>query len=135
MKIVINSCYGGFSISQKCAEYLAERGSKTAIKELEEWNKRKEWMNYYLKNGEFPKDAVGTDFLKIEAKYKKEPQFYGHDYDRYDQDLVRAVEELGEAASGKYAKLKVIEIPDGIEWEIDDYDGIESIQEKHRSWS
>ena len=29
---------------------------------------------------------------------------------------------------------KIIEIPDDIEWEIDNYDGIESIHEKHRSW-
>jgi hypothetical protein len=135
MKIVINSCYGGFSISKKCAEYLAERGHETAKKELKKWNKRKKLMDYYLKNGKFPKGAVGTDFLKIDAKYKKEPEFYGYDYGRDDQDLVKAVEELGEAASGKCAKLKVIEIPDGIEWEIDDYDGMESVHEKHSSWS
>ncbi|CAK0757599.1 hypothetical protein CCP1ISM_7520003 [Azospirillaceae bacterium] len=30
--------------------------------------------------------------------------------------------------------MEVIEIPDGVDWTIDDYDGVESIHEKHRSW-
>ena len=33
------------------------------------------------------------------------------------------------------AELAIVEIPDGIEWEIDDYDGIETIAETHRTWS
>lgn len=41
---------------------------------------------------------------------------------------------MGKKASGKCAELKVIEIPDGVDWEIDDYDGIETVHEKHRSW-
>lgn len=56
--------------------------------------------------------------------------------DRADPDLVAVVEELGaQAASGSCGKLHVIEIPDGVEYEIDDYDGLESAHEKHRSWS
>jgi hypothetical protein len=30
--------------------------------------------------------------------------------------------------------IKVITIPDGIEWEIKEYDGLEHIAEKHRTW-
>jgi hypothetical protein len=41
---------------------------------------------------------------------------------------------MGGLASGGFASLKVVEIPDGIEWEIDEYDGKETIHEKHRSW-
>jgi hypothetical protein len=48
--------------------------------------------------------------------------------------LVQVIEELGEEANGSHAKLEVIEIPDGVEYTIDEYDGIESIHEKHRSW-
>jgi len=33
IKVVFNSCYGGFSISKKCAERMAERGNEEA-KEL-----------------------------------------------------------------------------------------------------
>ena len=30
---------------------------------------------------------------------------------------------------------KIVEIPDGVQWEITEYDGKECIKEKHRSWS
>lgn len=54
---------------------------------------------------------------------------------RQDPRLIAAIEKVGEdKASGELAKVRVVEIPDGIEWEIDEYDGIETIREKHRSW-
>lgn len=64
---------------------------------------------------------------------------YGFKYDDYDKradpKLVECVERLGEdVASGRYANLKVVEIPDGIEYEISNYDGMETIHEVHRSW-
>ena len=37
-------------------------------------------------------------------------------------------------ASGKFADLEVREIPDGVDWQIDEYDGNESIHEVHRTW-
>jgi len=30
--------------------------------------------------------------------------------------------------------LRIIEIPDGVEWQIEEYDGDEWIAEKHRTW-
>ena len=61
---------------------------------------------------------------------------YSHndDEERTDIKLVECVEKLGEEASGELAKLKVVEIPDGIDWYIHDYDGVEEIHEEHRSW-
>ena len=53
---------------------------------------------------------------------------------RDDELLVRIVEELGELASGKYAELKVVEIPDDVLWHIAEYDGYEHIAEDHRTW-
>lgn len=53
---------------------------------------------------------------------------------RADPLLVQAVEELGVEADGQHARLKVVEIPDGVDYEIDDYDGVETIHEKHRVW-
>ena len=45
-----------------------------------------------------------------------------------------AFETLGEKANTRFSDLKIVEIPDGVDYEIDEYDGIESIHEKHRSW-
>jgi hypothetical protein len=57
------------------------------------------------------------------------------DRDRANPKLVEVVEKLGEVANGFCASLRVIEIPDDVkEWYIDDYDGVETIHEKHRYW-
>ena len=53
---------------------------------------------------------------------------------RTNTTLVKVIEELGEKANGWAAKLRVIDLPEGIEYEIDDYDGIETVRELHRSW-
>ena len=83
MKIVINDCCGGFSLSTRAVKMLNELGK--------------------------------TDCLGI---------------DRTDTDLIVLVEKKGtEFASGRYAKLKVVEIPDeATDWEIDEHDnGYEEI--------
>lgn len=110
MKIVINKCFGGFSISRDAAILMADNGCERAKKELEE--------------------------------SKKDGNFYGYgyvdgmdgEYDRESEHLVLAVETLKERANGSSADLKVVEIPDGVDYYIDYYDGVESIHENHRSW-
>lgn len=54
---------------------------------------------------------------------------------RNDPALVQVVEELGDAASDTFSKLKIVEIPDDVNWTIKEYDGIEWIAEVHRTWS
>ena len=59
------------------------------------------------------------------------------DYNAYrvDRRLIAAIEKIGcERASGDMAALEVVEIPDGIKFEIDDYDGIETIREARETW-
>lgn len=77
-----------------------------------------EWDNYgYLSN-----EKLGIKSENIE-------EF------RTSQKLISAIEKIGEKmASGDLSRLEVVEIPDGIIWTISDYDGIETIEEKHRSW-
>ena len=53
---------------------------------------------------------------------------------RDDSELVRVVEALGAEANDRHAELKVIQIPDDVDWEIKEYDGIEHVAEKHRTW-
>lgn len=68
------------------------------------------------------------------ARYTAHSFEAGRWEDRADALLVRVVEELGEAANGAHAKLAVVEIPDGTDYEISEYDGLEHIAEKHRTW-
>jgi hypothetical protein len=61
--------------------------------------------------------------------------YAANDLPRDDTRLVQVVQELGEAAAGRYADLKIVEIPDGVSWHIHEYDGYESVHEDHRSWT
>jgi hypothetical protein len=49
--------------------------------------------------------------------------------------LVRVVQELGEKADGFCSKLKLVDIPTDVQWTIEEYDGMEWVAEKHRTWS
>ena len=53
---------------------------------------------------------------------------------RSDPFVVDAVDQLGELSYGRHSELKIVEVPDGLDLEITDYDGIEIIEEKHRIW-
>ena len=113
MKVVINVDWGGFGISEACARRMAELGDTDAKNMIDEYERRK---------------TSATEF---------ESDRYWYCYWSGKRDnpvLIRAVKELGAKSWGTYAKLKVVNIPDGTEYEIDDYDGRESIHEKHRSW-
>ena len=56
------------------------------------------------------------------------------DLPRDDPKLVECVESLGKRANGQSADLKVVKIPDGVDWEIEEYDGSEWVAEKHKTW-
>lgn len=59
---------------------------------------------------------------------------WAQDY-RTDPKLIHLMETKGSKwCSGHLASLKIVEIPDDVKWEIRDYDGIETIEEVHRSW-
>lgn len=55
---------------------------------------------------------------------------------RDDERLVKLVEEWGpKKVGGEHSDLRIVHVPDDVEWEIAEYDGLEHIAEKHRIWS
>ena len=60
---------------------------------------------------------------------------YEGNIERNNPILVEIVEQLGEAADGNYAELKVVDIPDDVQWQVEEYDGNEWVAEKHRTWN
>ena len=85
-KVVINTCYGGFSVQQ--------------------------WV----------RDALGYE--------------WDHYIPRDDPRLVALLEEKGnKALRGACADLKIAAIPSDVDWTIEEYDGMEWVAEKHRTWS
>jgi translation initiation factor 2 alpha subunit (eIF-2alpha) len=57
-----------------------------------------------------------------------------HDIERDDPKLVAVVESMGNKANCRFSELKVVEIPEDVQYFIDEYDGIECIRENHRVW-
>jgi hypothetical protein len=92
MKVVINRCHGGFSLSQEAEALYKERKGIT------------------------------------------DPDWYYWNLERDDLILVDIVNELGEAANGRYAELAIVDIPDDVDFQIEEYDGKEWVAEVHRTW-
>lgn len=124
MKIVINKCYGGFSLSHKANLWLYENGL-----DLPDF---KMTLEEYYGVGNVPEELCESTF-RTPSPCKKYI-LCGNDIPRDNALLVKCVEELGIEAGGSFAELEVVEIPDNVEWEIDDYDGMETVEEKHRTW-
>lgn len=134
MKLVINRCYGGFSLSLLAQKRYCELIGKEA--------------HFYRAVGSNSGVKVGVEeqslFIRcVHRDYGERvdldtlPDDAFFDYRKLDRDnpiLIRVVEELGEKANGNCAQLKIIEIPDGVEWQIEEYDGLEWVAEKHRTW-
>lgn len=63
-----------------------------------------------------------------------DPNWYDRDVPRDDPYLIKIVRDLGMAANGAHANLKIVEVPPDVEWQIEEYDGNEWVAEKHRTW-
>lgn len=64
-----------------------------------------------------------------------DPSFHDRDIPRDDPYLIKVLKELGMAANGPHANIKIVEIPGDVEWLVQDYDGAEWVAEKHRTWT
>lgn len=135
MKIAINRCYGGFGISNEAMKRLIQMGAACI-----ESSRQRDWekddfyrFNVHIGDGFF---IANGGFLSGVVAHKKKVYTLKSDYEiRTDLDLIKVINEMGAAANGRFAELAIVEIPDGIAWKIDDYDGIETVREQHRSWS
>jgi hypothetical protein len=70
----------------------------------------------------------------MKKNWEQRGYFSDRNIPRDDPDLVFVVEKLGSRANGMCANLEITEIPDGIEWVIGEYDGMEQVEEAHRTW-
>ena len=137
-KVVINTCFGGFGLSEAAMHAYAARKGITLYPEKSEFGLTTYWT---LPRGERPKTLTTKEWMRAsqgerEASNKahSESTIYERDIPRDDPDLVAVVDELGDKANGRCAALLVVEIPGDVNWEIDEYDGNEYVAEVHRTW-
>ena len=77
---------------------------------------------------------------KAESKYRElagitDPDFYSGGIPRDDEHLIAVVELMGSAANSGHAKLKIVNVPDDVNWYVEEYDGKEWVAERHQTWS
>lgn len=130
MKIVYNACYGGFSVSEAGIMRYAElKGIKLYPEKgkwglTTYWTQPKESIKGHLEEDEF---YGATHEQRVYSnKVSSENQISNREFVRHDPILVQVVEELGKAASGDCADLKIFET-DSRMYRIDEYDGYESV--------
>jgi len=127
MKVIINTCWGGYNLSQEALKRYIE------LKELKLFSDDK--GSYYYVPVEEYKKALAED-EKNNRGYTSNRLCWGeNNIKRNDDILIKVIEELGEKANGEYSRLKIVEIPDDIKWKIENYDGCEYVVEVHRRWS
>jgi hypothetical protein len=136
MKVLVNDCYGGgYSLSEAaCRLYYEKKG--IPLYEVRHKDQHRDGI-YLLITPKW--GAAGNGYVMELRRADGSPPFMrgwgAYDIPRSDPTLVEVVEELGlEAASGRMAELAIIEIPDGVDWYISDYDGMENVAERHRTW-
>jgi hypothetical protein len=117
-KVAINRCFGGFGLSDEAFEKLLAR------------------KNVAFDKVESDSALLGTHYYQ--AGHSGDDEYYISSYeyieDRSDSDLIAVIEEMGDAANGWASEIAIVEIPDDVEWHIDEYDGREHVAENHRTW-
>jgi len=124
MKIVINNCFGGFGLSDAAYEKLIEWGIP---------------VRAYVFESSDDGEAIFDRTLEPASETKKRMMLcHGRywetwlNYNRAHPLLVRVVEELGEQANGQFAQLRIVDVPNDVEWGISEYDGMEHVVDEHR---
>lgn len=119
-KVVVNSCYGGFGLSEKAILRYGEIKGLNLVK-------------IQTSHGE-GEDRFSSEHYAIDGIDDGDHYFSYHDIERHDPILVQVVEELGDEANDWATSLRIADVPDDAKWYIDDYDGIETVREEHRTW-
>ncbi|EAC3748342.1 TPA: hypothetical protein ACSK7M_002450 [Listeria innocua] len=139
MKIILNKCFGGFNLSPIAFLHLCElkgidvhaylvddKDDAFHFKKIDKCHKisnnafERVW---YLKN-ELPKLVLS---LQENWDFLEHVDLDLDGVNRADLDLIKTVEIFGGAANTIYSKLTIVEIPDGNDFIIHEYDGFESV--------
>lgn len=131
-KIVYNACYGGFGLSEAGMRRYAELKGLTLYPEETKFGFTTYWTAPPDKR---PKPLEGEAWHRASQEERaahnqayKAASIYDKDIPRTDPHLAQVVEELGKAASGRFANLQIAEVPEGGKYRIDEYDGAESVE-------
>lgn len=131
MKKIVISEETPFILSYNSFEnYLRRRGIQFYIKKAFEVDNNLFPMELWDSIGN--KDDYYVSYYDNNDNNKLEP----YKIQRDDPDLIYLVENNLACNKYNYGKLKIVSIPDDVEWEIGEYEsGGEFVAEKHRIWN
>lgn len=141
-KIAVNKCYGGFSLSPKAESLYAKKLGKTAYFYYSE-TLREPYIRLSLDDlvsGKVTPFSVYTitedlgETCSSEELNRSKEWLSARYIERDDPKLIEVIEELGEDVNNRFSAIEIVEIPDDVEWQIEEYDGREWVAEKHRTW-
>lgn len=133
-KIVKNTCYWWFWLSYKWVMKYAEL---KWIKIYAYDTKSMNWFDNELIIDWWSDSGFWLSYsTKLLDKWDNINDYFfsANDIKRDDEFLVQTVKELWKEANWRFSDLKIVAVPDNIEREITEYDWLESVEEKHRSW-
>jgi hypothetical protein len=138
--IVINDCHGGFGLSAMAIERYHDIMNRPVWIETNRMCSlvKTVWLVPLDQRVELPGPKewqTMTDKEKLNYNDRYNNQVWSdRDLVRDDPVLIQVVRELGTRANAPVAKLKIVEIPASVEWQIEEYDGKEWVAERHRTW-
>jgi hypothetical protein len=160
MKIAINTEIGGFHLSYWAMKLLYwKKGSTVNLYQEErvytlpigitvykegyiEDGKIETSFFYKLSTDECNKFSrrIGAHYFETDVDSFSSDNFPSrvvspYDFKRDDPDIVEVIELLGDNSSDDPGDIKIVEIPEGTSWYIDEDDtGCEWVAETHRTW-
>lgn len=143
-QIVINKCHGGFGLSDKAVLKYMELAGRAVYPDATDSSIM--GSTYWLIPDGPERVRIDSvisaawSTMTLEERYAAtakwdEQVFCPRTIARDDPMLVQVVLELGDEAGSWACVPSVVHIPDEVEWDIEEYDGMEWVAEKHRTWS
>jgi len=137
MKILINTCFGGFCFSDEAvALYCQKRYQRSPV-----FYGRKNGNMVRLTHVEVKNDHLIYAFtedngpvLPANADWDEMGYINPRPSDRTDPLWVEVAQELGTGANSSSSDIVIVDVPDDVKWFISDYDGSEHVAESHRTW-
>lgn len=127
-RVAYNTCFGGFGFHEKAVQWVRE--NKDSLTDKYDKEDVEEIADSTL-SGELYPDGSGP-------KSENSTYIHGVDLSRDNELLVDIVSHETEYTgryNSDYSNLQVAEVPDGVDWIIDEHDGYETVEEASRTFS
>jgi ferritin len=115
-RVVYNNCFGGFEVHEDAVQWMREQGDDEA-------------MNATLV-GEYYDDGSGPKSQSVSGVRREISRT-----NELLADMIEGETEYTGPIDGQCADLRVAEVPDHVEWTIEEHDGQETVKEKSRTFS